>query len=353
MSPAPGIDRRRRLIGIALAVGWIGAGRAAPASPAAVVPYWSRPAVREFADEAASRLELPLPWVQAAITSGRHSEAAARWMSTTSPAPQDWRRFRQGQIDDHQLARGLSFWWKYQDALDQAQVRFGTTAEVIVAIIGIESRYGRVTGRFRTLDVLLTLGFDLARRADEYREELAQFLKLCAEQAAEPTSVHGSIAGAIGMPQFLPSSIRRYAVDFDQDGSIDLARSARDAIGSVAHFLAEHGWRAGLPVMLRVDLPGQAGTDPVDTEGSWSRLQQLGMVSNDGLDPDERVRLIGLRFQDERGSTRQDLRAGTANFEALLGYNRSYFYAATVAELAQELRRRFDGDAALPYSASG
>jgi membrane-bound lytic murein transglycosylase B len=351
MSRASG-TQRRRLLGAALALGWVGCGRAAQASP--FVPYWSRPGVRDFAGETAGRLELPLPWVQSAIASGRHCDAAARWMSTSSAAPQDWRRFRQGQIDDHKLARGLSFWWKYQDALDQAQARFGTPAEVIVAIIGIESHYGRMTGRFRTLDVLLTLAFDFPRRADEYREEFAQFLKLCREQSVEPASFRGSIAGAIGMPQFLPSSIRRYAVDFDQDGSIDLARSAHDAIGSVAHFLSEHGWRAGLAVMLRVDLPGQADSaDPVDTEASWSRLLQMGMLSEPGLDSDERVRLIGLRFRDEHGTMRQDLRAGTANFDALLGYNRSYFYAATVAELSQELRRRFDADAAAPYSASG
>ena len=353
MKQTPLQDRRRRLLALALACGWAGLNRPAFGSPMAPASYLNRPAVRDFALKTADRFGLPLDWVQAALRSGRHCEAAARWMSATSPPPQDWNRYRQGQIDEHKLARGLSFWWKYQDALDQAQTQFGTPAEIVVAIIGIESHYGRQTGRFRTLDVLLTLAFDFQRREAEYREELAQFLMLCREQAADPAGFRGSIAGAIGMVQFLPSSIRRYALDFDQDGTIDLAHSANDSIGSVAHFLAEHGWRAGLPVLLPVDAAPIDSGAGVDNRSSWRELQQLGVHSGPELDPDEPMRLIGLRCRDERGQARQELRAGTANFEALLGYNRSFFYAASVADLAQELRGRYDADTAPAYSASG
>ena len=250
MNPCAPANHRRRLLGLALAGGWFALGGRAWAAKAASASYVSRPEVQDFAGDTADRFGLEMAWVQSALASGRHCEAAARWMAAPSSPSQDWHRFRQGQIDAHKLARGLSFWWKYQDALQQAQIRFGIDPEIVVAIIGIESGYGRVTGRFRTLDVLLTLAFDLPRRAGEYREELAQLLMLSHEQGTDPTRYLGSIAGAIGMPQFLPSSIRRYALDFDEDGQIDLAHSARDAIGSVAHFLSGHGWRAGLPLSL-------------------------------------------------------------------------------------------------------
>lgn len=323
---APTVDASRRRLAASLGLGAAGLLRPALAL-AGLGSYWSRPQVREFAARTAERFGLPPEWIASAIRAGRPSETAARWMGSVAPAPGDWRLYRRSQIDEHRLARGLSFWWKYQQSLDQARDSFGTPHEIVVAIIGVESHYGRVTGRFRVLDVLLTLGFDLARRADEYQEELAQFLMLCREQDLDPASILGSIAGAIGMPQFLPSSIRRYAVDFDADGRIDLARSAHDAIGSVANFLAAHGWQPDLPVMLPADMAPP--------------------------DPAESLRPIALGYRDDSGQACEEPRIATANFEALLGYNRSNLYAAAVADLALELRSRFDADPPQPASASG
>jgi len=345
---------RLHLLGLALACGGAAWGRQRGATPGRSGAYWDRSEVRDFASVTIQRFGLPADAVEGSIRSGRRCEAAVRWMSSGAVAQPDWRRFRAGQIEEHKLARGLSFWWKYQESLQRAQAQFGTTPEFVVAIIGIESHYGRVTGRFRILDVLLTLAFDLARRGAEYQEELAQFLAMSHEQGADPGSYLGSIAGAIGMPQFLPSSIRKYALDFDGDGRIDLSRSARDAIGSVAHFLSEHGWRAELPALLPV--PPRAGEPEAATAGSegpttWGRLLELGAAPQPRIEATEPVRLIGLHYLDGAGNRREEQRAVTANFEALLSYNRSEFYAATVGDLAQELRSRFEADTA--YSASG
>jgi membrane-bound lytic murein transglycosylase B len=350
----PPFNAGRRHLAVALGCGAIGLGRHALALPRASSTYWERAPVREFAQATSERFGLPPGWVESAIRSGRPSEAAARWMSAASAAAaQDWHRYRRSQIDAHRLARGLSFWWKYQAALERAMQDFGTAPEIVVAIIGVESQYGRVTGRFRILDVLLTLAFDVPRRAGEYQEELAQFLMLSREQNVEASSYLGSIAGAIGLPQFLPSSIRRYAIDFDADGRIDLAHSPHDAIGSVGHFLQQHGWRAELPVMLAAPRPADPALALEDGPTRWSSLAAIGLDSDLELPPDETVRVFGLNYLDEQGRAQRDPRIGTANFEALLGYNRSNLYAATVAELAVEMRRRFDADATQSASASG
>ena len=351
---APAFDARRRQLAIALGGGAMGLGRHASSAPRQSSAYWNRPLVREFAQATSERFGLPPGWVESAIRSGRPNAAAARWMATaSSTGAEDWLRYRRSQIDAHRLARGLSFWWKYQDTLERARDEFGPAPEIVVAIIGVESQYGRMTGRFRILDVLLTLAFDVPRRAAEYREELAQFLMLSREQNVEASSCLGSIAGAIGLPQFLPSSIRRYAIDFDADGRIDLAHSPLDAIGSVAHFLLQHGWRAELPVMFAAPAAGDAAPALDDGPTRWSSLAALGLGSDLELSPDETVRVFGLNYLDDQGQAQRDPRIGTANFEALLGYNRSNLYAATVAELAVELRRRFDADIAQPGSASG
>ncbi len=358
-APAPR-PARRRLVALALAGAALGVVRGTLASPVRAAPapalFWSRPPVRAFAARMTEQFDLPPDWVQSCLRAARPCAAAVRWMSPT-PAPlRDWRRFRLRQIDEHRLARGLSFWWKHQDALERSQAQFGVPAEIIVAIIGIESGYGRVTGQHSTLDVLMTLAFDCPRRSEEYRAELAQLLLLCHELGSDPAGYRGSIAGAIGLPQFLPSSIRRFALDFDHDGRIDLVHSASDAIGSVGHFLSEHGWRADLPVNLALDRlpPDELGASPDgDPVMRWGQALQLGVRSEQELAATEPVRLIALPFLDSSGRTRQEWRAGTDNFEALLGYNRSEPYAATVADLAQQLRDRFDADAAAVHSASG
>jgi membrane-bound lytic murein transglycosylase B len=238
---------------------------------------------------------------------------------------------------------GIAFWQVNADTLARAEQQFGVPAEVIVAIIGVETYFGRITGNFRTLDVFATLAFDYQRRADFYRAEFVEFLLLAREQKADPASYRGSFAGAIGLPQFMPGSIRRWAVDFDGDGRIDLLGSAADAIGSVASFLVGHGWEREQPIVFEVSAD-EAIVDAlgrgIEARTTWSAALAAGVAGDVPLDTP--VLLIDLPLMNN-GQPDRAYRIGTVNFSAILSYNRSYFYATAVTEYAAALRERMPG----------
>ena len=217
---------------------------------------------------------------------------------------------------------------------------------IIVAIIGVETIYGRNTGSFRVLDSLATLAFrhpDTARpeRSQLFRDQLADLIQLDNRHELNARTATGSYAGALGLPQFMPGSLLRYAVDGDGDHKIDLTSSPDDAIVSVANFLRQHGWQPGLPVFAPVTLPDNAaklvkgGLEPTYT---WDELRALGAKDRAGPFPDTwKQHLLGVvDLLDEPRHT-AEFRSGTPNFFAITHYNRSYFYAASVADLAQIL----------------
>ena len=212
----------------------------------------------------------------------------------------------------------------------------------MVAIIGVETFYGRHTGRWRVVDALTTLAFDYPPRARFFRGELEHYLLLARDSGVNVFSIRGSYAGAIGMPQFMPGSTRRYAVDFDGDGAIDLRRNAADAIGSVANFLKQHGWRRGGEVLLEASVSGEAYKPYADgglrPRATLAELAQAG-VRVVGL-PSEREAERGVLVELESPGQPGEFRVGLHNFYVLTRYNRSAFYAAVVADLAQALRER-------------
>jgi membrane-bound lytic murein transglycosylase B len=218
--------------------------------------------------------------------------------------------------------------------------------EVVVGIVGVETIYGRQMGNFRVLDALATLAFDFpAGRSDRaafFREELENFFVLCASEGTDPLALKGSYAGAIGMPQFMPSSFNRFAVDLDSDGRVDLQRSAADAIGSVAHFLAEYGWRRGLASRFEVEPP----TDPLeramllapDILPSFSAADFIERGAR--LEPAARSTSSQLALVELlNGSDPPSFVAGTTNFYAITRYNRSSYYAMAVIELGEAVAR--------------
>jgi membrane-bound lytic murein transglycosylase B len=333
------MNRRAALAALAVLAA---APRPAPAQPAG---YALRDDVQVYIDAVAAAYNLDRAWLQALFAQARYDEAAER-LTTPALAPpgsRNWREYRIRALDPRRVRDGLAFWHEQRATLARANELFGVPEEIIVAIIGIETRFGRLNGSHRTLDVLMTLSFDYTRRAAYYREELAQFLLLCREQRLDPLAQRGSFAGALGLPQFMPSSIRARAIDFDGDGRIDIANSAADAIGSVGRFLAMHGWTRDLPVAL----PAQADAEVLEVLGEsiralyrWQDVARLGVGIEGSLDPDTRVLLADLPFVSASGIEGVEHRIGTVNFSALLHYNRSFFYAAAVAELAQLLRAR-------------
>ncbi len=254
----------------------------------------------------------------------------------------NWIEYRDRYIEPARIDAGIAFWQANAEPLARAELQFGVPAEIIVAIIGIETYFGRITGNFRTLDVFTTLAFDYPRRADFYRAEFVEFLLLAREQKVDPASFRGSFAGAIGLPQFMPGSIRRWAVDFDNDGRVDLLGSAADAIGSVASFLVAHGWERGHPIAFEVSAD-EAMVDAlgrgIEARTTWSSALAAGVAGDLPLSLDTPVLLIDLPLVRD-GEPDRDYRIGTVNFSAILNYNRSYFYATAVAEYAAALRDR-------------
>ena len=251
-----------------------------------------------------------------------------------------WLRYRARFLNERRLSYGLKFWEQHGATLARAQALYGVPQEIIVAIIGVETEYGRNTGNFRVLEALATLAFDYPPRAPFFRSELEQFLLLARENGIEPLDYKGSYAGAIGIPQFMPSSQRRYAVDFDGDGHIDLRGSATDAIGSVASFLSMHGWQPGSAIALPAGVDGDtrelvaAGIKP------WLSLREIRdkgvqpLIADDAALADLPVALIDLVTPDQP----TEYWLGFDNFYVITRYNRSSFYAMSVFLLAESLR---------------
>ncbi|HEU0202312.1 MAG TPA: lytic murein transglycosylase B, partial [Burkholderiaceae bacterium] len=335
------VVRRRALLFAA----WAAACLPAHGQNSTTVPYPERTEVREFIDHLVAGHGFKRAWLEQAFAQARYSEGAER-LTTPALAPPsalNWVDYRARNVDDKRIENGLLFWRTHSRTLARAVQHWNVPAEIIVAILGIETQYGRTTGTFRTLDVLLTLSFDYTRRAAFYRDELIQFLLLMREQRLDPLAQRGSFAGALGLPQFMPSSIRRHAVDFDGDGRIDLSGSVADAIGSVANFLSTHGWQADLPVqfLARADaVAHEALRSGIQPAHRWQDVAVHGVMIEHDLPGETKVLLADLPYFTPDGVEAIEYRLGTRNFAALLNYNRSYFYAAAVAELAQELRGR-------------
>ena len=247
-----------------------------------------------------------------------------------------WDDYRAQFVNERRVSGGLAFWKANRTALKRAESRYGVPAPYIVAIIGIETNYGRNMGRFRVIDALATLAFDYPPRAPFFRGELEQYLLLAREAGLDVFALRGSYAGAIGIPQFMPGSLRRYAVDFNGDGRIDLSRSAADAVGSVANFLKEHGWQAGEAVLYRAKPSPEALARYVD--GSVDPRHRIADLIAAGLElepapqsPDALAVLVALGAE---------YRVGLKNFWVITRYNRSAFYAAAVSDLADQLAAR-------------
>ena len=257
-----------------------------------------------------------------------------------------WQAYRARFIEPKRLALGLSFWQRHGAALHAAQERTGVPEEIVVAILGIETIYGRNTGKFAALAALATLAFDYPRsdplkadsRAALFRSELEELLLLARETQRDPLSFTGSYAGALGLPQFLPSSVRHFAADGDEDGRIDLTNSAADAIASVASFLKEHGWERDAPVTVPALVAGD-GYAALIEEGILPRhkpSELLGYGVTSDAAPELPAALIDLVTPQQP----TEYRLGYHNFYVLTRYNRSSFYAMAVYDLARELCRR-------------
>jgi membrane-bound lytic murein transglycosylase B len=306
------------------------------------------PDIQAYAKEVASVRQVPLPHVEALLRSANYNATAVRLMQ---PSPhrirRSWTTYRKRFVEPVRIRAGQQFWQDNQAFLDATAKEYGVPQSIIVAIIGVETIYGRNTGSFRVLDALATLGFrypDDSRpeRGQLFRDQLADLIQLDYLGQLDASSVTGSYAGAIGLPQFMPGSLARFAADGDGDGHIDVSGSTRDAIASVARFLRLHGWEPGLPVFARATLPRNpqslvhGGLAPTL---DWPELAAQGAAVIGPADPPPawtRHKLGVVDLVDE-SQNRAEYRLGTPNFFAITHYNRSYFYASSVADLALAL----------------
>jgi membrane-bound lytic murein transglycosylase B len=251
----------------------------------------------------------------------------------TTPTP--WADYRGNFVNPKSIKNGLIFWQTHADTLQRAEQQYGVPQEIIVALIGVETRYGTNTGKFKTLEALTTLAFDYPRRADFFRGELEQYLLLAREQKMDALTVRSSYAGALGIPQFMPSSYRKYAVDFDGDGRIDLLGSPADAIGSVANYLNQYGWSKGTAIALRGRLLEGVDGEVLQPEArSLSAWARAGVVPLEASAESGFARLVKFNLPDEG----KEYWLAFTNFDVIMKYNHSYFYAMAVTQLGEALK---------------
>jgi len=247
-----------------------------------------------------------------------------------------WKEYRPIFLTDSRVAQGVDFWRENETALARAEAEYGVPPEIIVAIIGVETFYGRNTGSHRVIDALSTLGFDYPPRQPFFRQQLKEFLLLTREEQVDPLTLKGSYAGAMGLPQFMPSSFRAYAVDFDGDGRIDIWNNPTDAIGSAASYFKQHGWAAGEPVVARAKVSGERYeeglTVGLESQKKAGEMRSLGWQFDKAVADDTAI--TGFRLEGAEGD---EYWLGLPNFYVITRYNRSVMYAMAVHQLSQML----------------
>lgn len=318
----------------ALGVGFCGVLGAA--APALAGDYEGSPQVAEFVAEMTRDYGFAGEQLVSLFREVERKQAILDAISRPAERVKPWKEYRPIFITDARIQKGVDFWNKHADALARAEKEYGVPAQVIVAIIGVETFYGGNTGNYRVIDALSTLGFDYPPRADFFRKQLKEFLLLAREEQVDPLTLKGSYAGAMGLPQFMPGSFRAYAVDFDGDGHIDIWNNPVDAIGSVASYFKRHGWVAGEPVVSRAQVRGEnaeqgltEGLDPVKNVGE---LRALGWASGDALRDDLPVTAFRLDGVDG-----MEYWMGLPNFYVITRYNRSVMYSMAVHQLSESL----------------
>lgn len=251
-----------------------------------------------------------------------------------------WYKYRPIFLQQNRINKGLVFWEQHRDLLSRAEKEFGVPAQIIVAIIGVETMYGANTGSDRVMDALATLAFHYPKRAAFFRSELEHFLLLTREQNIDPLSLKGSYAGAMGMPQFISSSYRHYAVDFDGDGLIDIWNNPADAIGSVANYFRVHGWTMGEKVVVSGSANGdsyrQALTDDLKPAINADTLHTYGILIDEEIPPGINVKVLSLEGPDG-----EEIWICLHNFYVITRYNRSPLYAMAVYQLSQEILGKY------------
>ena len=313
--------------------------------PAAVAPEpptpfdLGRADIAGWIDEIAARHSVPAEDLRDLLSTGRRQPAILAAISRPAENVMTWWEYRERLVTEQRIAEGTAFWKTHRQSLDAISARTGVDSAYLVAIIGVESSYGRRAGTWRVLDALMTLGFDYPRRSKFFLAELEQFLLLVREERLDPATALGSYAGAMGSPQFMPSSYRRLAVDGSGDGRRDLFTDWDDVFSSVANYFVASGWQRGAQVITEATAPEEvfAALDRrnLDLKDTAESLRARGVRFDPAVAVDTPLILIPAEQRDGPG-----VRVGFANFRVITRYNRSILYAMAVHDLADALRAR-------------
>jgi membrane-bound lytic murein transglycosylase B len=331
----------RRAVWLA-GLAWLNLAGAAAPSGTPPTNYAQRPEVRAFVDEMASERAFDAKALRHLFAQVQYQPKVIELITRPVVAPPKWREFAPRFLAPARVEAGVEFWRAHKGALERAHDEFGVPPDIIVAIIGVETYYGRYTGTYRVLDALTTLAFDYPRRSEFFRSELKHFLLLARERHISPLEPRGSYAGAMGLPQFMPSSIRAYALDYDLDGEVDLATDADDAIGSVAYYLARHGWQRGQPTVSAALIDADDSDAVLQRlNGGLSERRPLAAwdaegVTALGLPPDLAPDPVGLLMLEQEDGPSYWIVFN--NWFVITRYNRSRLYASAVVELARAVK---------------
>lgn len=300
--------------------------------------YLEREDVKKFIDEFSKQHQYPEESLAKLLGKVKTQTEVLEAIQRPAEKKKNWQEYRKIFITQKRIKEGLQFWSENAQTLAAAEKRFGVPPEIIVAIIGVETFYGKYEGKFPVLDSLVTLGFDYPPRQKFFRSELEHFLLLVKEENLNPISIKGSYAGAMGKSQFISSSYRQFAIDFDENGKRDLWESNEDVIGSVANYFTRHGWRVGDPVTIPVNIRGtrfktllNKGLKPFT---SLSDLSQYDVEVDADFHSQQKVALLELKNDNSK-----EYWAGFNNFYVITRYNHSHMYAMAVYQLSQLIKQ--------------
>lgn len=301
--------------------------------------YAEREEVRAFVSELAAEADFDERELLSLFSHAEFKQSIVDAISRPAEKTLNWAEYQDIFLTERRLKEGLAFMAENREALEAARDRYGVPPVVVTAIIGVETFYGRIAGSYRVLDALATLSFDYPPRSRFFSRELKQFILLAREERKMITDFTGSYAGAMGMGQFIPSSYRRYAVDFDEDGARDIWNNPTDAIGSVANYLAEHGWRRHAPVTQEVNtgtVPEEAFNVSLKPSRSLGELLEMGLEPSQPLVVNAEERVSPMRLAGKAGD---EYWLGFHNFYVITRYNHSKLYAMAVYQLSERLRK--------------
>ncbi len=310
----------------------------AACGPAAAIDI-RRPDVKDFIAHMSSTTPLTKHQLRKLLKAAQSQPTIIEAMDRPAEKAKAWFEYRPIFLTERRIREGTEFWIAHRQALDQASIRSGVAPEYLAAILGVETYYGRLTGSYRVLDALTTLAFDYPARAKFFRDELEQYLLLTRDLGVDPLSLKGSYAGAMGAPQFMPSNYRRYAVDADADGHINLWNNWQDVCSSVGNYLKEHGWNAGEPVLSEASVAEGKSADldgrKLALSETVASLHTKGVNFDSSLPTEAPALLIAA---DETDGVHW--RVGYNNFYVITRYNHSALYAMAVYELAAAVKQQ-------------